>query len=527
MSLFLGAKTLAKAKSELAAKEGWLTSLANAEPAPTQAVADALAREFAELRNAVGQAESLWRDNSITRALCDSPPPPNSRAAYFEIARYRQALAGLAGEQGIEIAQDEFFGFRAYANVGPSEADILRVYTQRLGLERVLGALFRSKPQRLLAVIREERNASPEAPWQDESGSADASYRFQIRFLGTTAVLRTWLNELASDRLPVLVRSVTVEPGAERQVIPDRGRPTAALSLSSFGETGDSDGFELLVRPSGSEFLVTLDYVELGAEEEVEALTEGFSRFSENSPERVMTWPAPESQVRGPQWIFDVFTPPEIFYHPAEQQFRVKALRPSADPALTAHALPDSQNGELTVPRLLGVRREDYPLQLSGYIGGAGSDGLRGDCVGPFLGLFENRESGELLLLRGGDRVESLGIEVLDFRVEMQSVAHDEGTPFRAPRAVARIRDVQGERRSLYEGERAEGHALIAEVEWYGERLELREGDVVAGEEGALLTVSEIQCAPQPRAVMKSHATAPESEWLVFTLESAPAGSPH
>jgi len=519
VGLLLGAKTLSNAKSQLAAKEQRLRSLANSEPAPTETAEDVLARELVELREAVGQAGALWRDNSITRALRDFPAPPNRRAAYFEIARYRQELASLAAEQGVEIGQDEFFGFRAYANESPEEADVLGVHTQRLVLERVLEPLLRSRPQRLLAVIREE---PPESD-MSKFGTPKISTRFQIRFRGTTAVLRAWLNELASAPLPVLVRSVVVEPGGDRQIVPVRGRSNAAFSSAAFDETDVEDGFELLVRPSVSEFLVTLDYVEFRPEKEVEAAANEVSRVSKILPKLNVTWLEPKPQGRGSQWVFEVFTPPEIFYHPAQRQFYVKAVFPLAEPVLVSHSLAESTRETHDSPRLLGVRREDYPLQLSGYIGGAEAGGLGGNSAGTFFGLFENRKSGETLLLRGGDRVESLGMEVLDCRLELRPVADDERNTFREPRAVATIRDAQGEQRVLREGERVEGHALIAQVEWRGERLGLREGDVLVLEDGFPLTVAEIQSEPVPRVVMKSHVTATESEPLILAVESASA----
>jgi len=519
VGLFLGAKTLSNAKSQLAAKEQQLTSLAHSKPMPAQARADALARELVELREAVGQAESLWRDNAISRALRDFAPPPNRRAAYFDLARYRQTLADLAREQGVEIGQDEFFGFRAYTNEGPEEADTLKVHTQRLVLERVLEPLLRSRPQRLLAVIREERGE----PDLHNSEASQISTRFQIRFRGTTAVLRAWLNEVASAPLPILVRSVTVEPAVEQQITPVRGRSNNVLSSAPFAEADVEDGFELLVRPSGSEFLVTLDYVELGPAKRDEATSGEASRVSSASPKRLVTWPEPEPQRRGSQWVFEVFTPPEIFYHPARQQFYVKSVFPSAEPVLASNSLAESQRGGRTVPRLLSVRREDYLLQLSGYISGAAGEEL--------FGIFENRESGETLLLRGGERVESLGIGVLDFRIETRHFADSENTALREPRAVATVRDAQGDQRTLREGERAKGHTLIAQIEWRGECVEVREGDVLVGEDGEHLVIQEIQSVPEPRVVMKSHTTATESDDslapLVLAVEPSPADSTH
>jgi len=528
VSLFLGAKTLSKVKAELTAKERRLASLANSEPAPTQAAADALARDLVELREAIGRAESRWRDHPIARTRSHFPSPLNSRAAYFDLVRYRNTLTALARAQGVEIGQDEFWGFRAYANEGPDEVGIVSVYTQRLVLERVLESLLRSKPQRVLAVIREDQSVGTSALEAREPESADASYRFQIRFLGTTVTLRAWLNELARDRAPILVRGVTVEPGAERQIAPLRVRPNVAFSPAlRFGEAEVEGGFEPLARPSESEFLVTLDYVDLRTDKETEATSGETSPIPNTSPKRGATWLDPEPQGRGPQWVFDVFTPPEIFYQPASQQFYVKAAPPPIGPSILANSQDEPQREDRPAPRLLNVQRETYPLQLRGYIGGTERGGFVGSAVGLLLGLFENRENGETLLLRRGDRVGELGVEVIDLRLESWPFADSETTTLRGLRAVATIRDALGARRNLYEGERAEGHDLVAQIEWGGECLALREGDVWVRQGGESLIVAEIQFTPEPRVIVRNHATATEFELLVLAVESPPAESMH
>src|SRR5947209_1707798 len=52
---------------------------------------------------------------------------------------------------------------------------------------------------------------------------------------------------------------------------------------------------------------------------------------SDAPPVKVETWPAPPSQSRGREWIYDTFTPPEIFYHARTRQFTVKPPTMLAD----------------------------------------------------------------------------------------------------------------------------------------------------------------------------------------------------
>ena len=154
-------------------------------------------------------------------------------------------------------------------------------------------------------------------------------------------------------------------------------------------------------------------------------------------------WPKPKAQSRGRGWVFELFTPPEIEYHAATGDYRVKP----SDGDLPAVAVAGAEDA--AAPQLLGVRQEDYPLQLTGFVG-AGAQAL---------GVFENRQSGETLLLRAGDRVAALGLEVLDFNVVYAPVEIPESMTVRENRAVATVRDGRGISRTLREGVTALGPA--------------------------------------------------------------------
>ena len=83
------------------------------------------------------------------------------------------------------------------------------------------------------------------------------------------------------------------------------------------------------------------------------------------------TWPAAPAQTSGPLWIYDVFTPPEIYYSAATKKFSVTP--------------PPRQVVEVVVEQPFGVsvvsvRPDSFRLQLVGYIGEEGD----------FRGNFEN-----------------------------------------------------------------------------------------------------------------------------------------
>src|SRR5438876_1315451 len=89
-------------------------------------------------------------------------------------------------------------------------------------------------------------------------------------------------------------------------------------------------------------------------------------------------WSPPPAQRGGTRWVYDVFTPPEIFY-----DARLRAF--SVTPPTTAIAR-DEQGGSPGVAaapmniQLVGVKRALFRLQLIGFVG----------TDGGYLGLFEN-----------------------------------------------------------------------------------------------------------------------------------------
>jgi len=220
---------------------------------------------------------------------------------------------------------------------------------------------------------------------------------------------------------------------------------------------------------------------------------------------RVQSWAKAEPQSRGRGWVFDLFTPPEIEYNAATQEYRVKTTGEEL-PTVVAVVIEES----IAEPVLLGVRYDDYPLQLTGFIG-AGAQAL---------GIFENRQSGETLLLRTGDWVESLGIEVLDFKVAQVTAEIPESMSVRENRAVATVRDHDGQVLTIREGLILPGTALLARIA-IGEAVrELPEGAVLT--QGPIsYRVDKIRLAPASVDVTKETSGDGSTEKLV--LKETPA----
>lgn len=180
-------------------------------------VLDALVAQDAELRR------RLWPFDSERP---EPPPPVDRSAAFLDLLRYRQEMKALADAEG--IACDEAgFGFRDYANSGPEPEDRAHVHCQRGAAERLLRLLFAAKPTHWFGL---RRDAPPSLRARSARGRADAPIDLfdpppellpaelarriclELRFSGNTAVLRRFLNAVATGADCVLVRQVSVSP---------------------------------------------------------------------------------------------------------------------------------------------------------------------------------------------------------------------------------------------------------------------------------------------------------------------------
>jgi hypothetical protein len=109
-------------------------------------------------------------------------------------------------------------------------------------------------------------------------------------------------------------------------------------------------------------------------------------------------WLPPTAQRRGPEWCFDLFTPPEIQCDAATGRFVVVDHSSPAGDATT-------EGPEL---KLMEVRQALFPLQLLGGVGGDGK----------YVGSFARVDTGEIFVAARGREFPELG-----FRVEAITVA--------------------------------------------------------------------------------------------------------
>ena len=159
----------------------------------------------------------------------------------------------------------------------------------------------------------------------------------------------------------------------------------------------------------------------------VELATSPYEPTAPDAPAvRTDTWAAPVAQTRGREWIYDAFTPPEIFYNARSKQFAVKPPSGLLDEdALEAFGL-----------ELVTVRPEPFRLQLIGYVGGEGN----------WRGTFQNAATGEVFLGSAGRRVPNLGVAIKSLAVSLQPVRVGENTTVQQRVASAVIFDERANR---------------------------------------------------------------------------------
>lgn len=220
---------------------------------------------------------------------------------------------------------------------------------------------------------------------------------------------------------------------------------------------------------------------------------------TEPAPVKVEQWAAPMAQSRGREWIYDTFTPPEIFYNTRSKQFTVKP--PSGlldDEALLAFGL-----------ELVAVQPEPFRLQLIGYVG----EGER------LKGMFQNTVTGEVLLLQGSERVPALGLTINDFQVRAQPIAVPESMTTQQRVAFAVIRDEKNNREvTLTNRERVFTGTVFAFVAAPGqtETRTVRTGDTFKIGE-ASYTIEKIQTTPPTVEVVKEAPGLTQPDRRVLT----------
>lgn len=290
----------AKIASDIEQKQQQLQAFSNQRPFPSEENVSAVETDRASAEKTRNEIRHILRANSeVAARLASATVPPDSTAAFFDILNYNERLRAAVEGTNIDLPAEDRLGFSLYAKEGPERELIAPVFQQRQYADYLLGVLIAAKPSQILSLQRERPltaaqkqqvadalasgQSSPLQPGPDGgdffvidprtsarvAGFVETS-PFRFSFTGTTASLRSVLNELARFELPVVVRSVEVEPlnktdGASR---PSPAPRVSSNPFASFGigETSGAPATETvkpLVEQTDSRFVVTVEFISL------------------------------------------------------------------------------------------------------------------------------------------------------------------------------------------------------------------------------------------------------------------------
>lgn len=218
-------------------------------------------------------------------------------------------------------------------------------------------------------------------------------------------------------------------------------------------------------------------------------------------------WGLPKAQSAGGSWLFDVFTPPVIYYSTETRKFTVTV------PVITRSTdIPDSVLPAAADPfglELVKVVQPLFRLQLVGYVG-----------EGPSArGNFQNELTGAIIFGTTGKKLPDLNLEVVHFSAERVRTPVVDGTVIIETVVKATVRDtLTGEVIPLDANvRRSEGPLTVTFKQIDGTEIAAKSGEVLALG-GFTFTVGALQLDPPSAVVTKvgGELTEPLLEILVI-----------
>jgi len=226
-----------------------------------------------------------------------------------------------------------------------------------------------------------------------------------------------------------------------------------ALQRSQLSKLHDADG----INPTSSE------YVPAGIDAPTVSTT---------------TWPSAAAQSSGAEWVYDVFTPPEIYYNGSTKKFSV------TPPTFVPVVVKEEPFGLV----LMQVKPDAFRLQLVGYIGSEGD----------YRGTFENALSGETVIGRAGKTFPDLGLKVKSFQVKRNAIESKDSMTTYDTEATAVVVDTKtGDEVSLTNKSRRLSGAPFAvlKVDGSADNVQLRAGETF---QVGTVTYAVVSVTPEP-----------------------------
>jgi hypothetical protein len=224
-------------------------------------------------------------------------------------------------------------------------------------------------------------------------------------------------------------------------------------------------------------------------------------------------WSAPAAQQAGAEWVFEVFTPPVIYYDLDSRKFSVTPPT-SQDVVVPAVERPFGVE-------LVEVKQTPYRIQLVGYLGTAGD----------YLITFEDVTTRDTILARVGRTYDRAGFRVVSFSVDRVAAETRDSNITIVNVATAVIYDLREEREvTLTDQRRLMNEELTAVL-----RSTTDARQVFEVEQGSSVTVGAdtftvVSIEAEPAAVVIERQATDEAPSLTRrltpTAHSAPAIGP-
>jgi len=272
-----------------------LSTAMAAKPAPSDDNLQAAKQNVTQLQKQLDDIVS-----SLQATDNKTAPPADAVALLADIQHFVDNFSALAKQDQITIADPANFTFGMGQYVGPVTPPppdkIAVVFKQMQVLEYILNQLFNGKMEGQSMVLEsvERETVVPLAQGNNpnDAGPKDVftvdplvsarvkgavdTLAFRVKFIAYTDTLRVFLDNLAKFELPLVVRSVEVEPATQDTVNAAiaAANPAAAGAAPAPAPAPDASAGNTTAAPSGpqreavikdnvSEFTVVIEYINL------------------------------------------------------------------------------------------------------------------------------------------------------------------------------------------------------------------------------------------------------------------------
>ncbi len=325
--------------------------------------------------------------------------PKKSADMYYDLVAYCAELEQRAGATlsldsevlGIIYPDGFYWGFQHVLKSGAlldsDDENLRNLHQQKVILSEVLPTLIDGGPYSIDRIECGGRR-------MDESSGFEVQC-FSIDFHGYTESLRRFLNSLISLPFSIVLEGVSVA-----SVPRMNPRSRAKGNMEAVFDYGNGDGQErVVVEPDVSLFIIEFQCVVSEAMSKSRDVDLSLAR-EDIQLERPVEWSGLLTQTQQGFPVFDMFTPPQVFWNRFEQKFVFeRAEEQLAGPGFG-----------LVLKKL---EQQPYRVQFEAYF-----DAVDGSVEGTLV-QFYDRERCELIRGRVGDVFERSGFKLIDFKVEL------------------------------------------------------------------------------------------------------------